>query len=112
MEEKVYASSRGEIRYWCSIKRNSPICLVLLHGLTADHRLFYQQVKAFSKRYFLLLWDAPGHGLSRPYTDFSYDHCADDLFQILQQEGIQKVVLVGQSMGGFISQSFISKFPH
>lgn len=39
----------------------------------------------------------PLHGESRPYKDFSFANLADDMKNILYQEGIDEVVLVGQS---------------
>ncbi len=38
--------------------------LVLVHGLSGDHRVFSEQVRAFRDRYRILLVDLPGHGLS------------------------------------------------
>ena len=46
--------------------------LVFLPGLTADHRLFEKQVEYFEGKYNVLVWDAPGHAASWPFTfDFS-----------------------------------------
>ncbi len=39
--------------------------LVLVHGVSQDHRIFDKQVEAFADRYRLLLIDLPGHGVSR-----------------------------------------------
>ena len=38
--------------------------LVMVHGMSQDHRVFSAQVQAFRDRYRLLLIDLPGHGLS------------------------------------------------
>ncbi len=59
----------------------------------------------------MLVWDAPAHGKSRPYLDFSYAHLAEDLKTILDAEGIEQVILVGQSAWGFVAQSFIARYP-
>lgn len=111
MNEKRYVSPRGEVSYWISRQENGKLPLVLLHGLTADHTLFDKQVEAFQGERTLLIWDAPGHGKSRPYTGFSYPHMAEDLRGILQAEGIDRAVLAGQSMGGFVAQSFLARYP-
>lgn len=111
MTEKTYRSPRGPVHYWLH-KRDTPVTLVFLHGLTANHHLFDRQVSFFSKRYSVLVWDAPGHGTSRPYQDFSYPNLAEDLKHICDIESIRKAVLVGQSMGGFAAQSVLSQYPH
>ena len=38
--------------------------LVMVHGMSQDHRVFSAQVEAFKDRYRILLIDLPGHGLS------------------------------------------------
>lgn len=38
--------------------------LVMVHGMTQDHRIFSAQVDAFRSDYRILLVDLPGHGLS------------------------------------------------
>ena len=51
------------------------------------------------------------HGLSRPYQGFSYHNTAEILRDILRQEKIEKIFLVGMSMGGYPSQHFASIYP-
>ena len=38
--------------------------LVMVHGMSGDHRVFSAQVEAFKARYRILLVDLPGHGLA------------------------------------------------
>lgn len=86
--------------------------LVFLPGLTADHRLFDKQMEHFSGRVNCLVWDPPAHGESRPYPlDFTMDDLAGMVHGILNAEGIERPVLVGQSMGGYVSQAFIDLYP-
>ncbi|WP_242852556.1 alpha/beta fold hydrolase [Acetobacterium bakii] len=110
--EKTIASPQGIVHYW--IDRHSDPrskCLVFTHGLTADHRIFGRQVPYFKEDYTVITWDVPLHGLSRPYTDFSFNNAARDLNEILIQEGIHEVVLIGQSLGGYVCQQFAVDFP-
>lgn len=109
MLEKNILSERGKT-YYLTEKRNSPFALVFLPGLTADHHLFDRQTEVFSEQYSIIVWDAPAHGKSRPYKDFSYYNAAEELKSILDTEGIKRVVLIGQSAGGFVAQSFYKKY--
>lgn len=110
MEEKTYQTRLGTIHYWLSPGEGKP--LVFLPGLTADHRLFEKQFAAFEGRYPLLVWDAPGHGASRPFRlEFSLDSKAVWLRAILRQEKMEDPVLIGQSMGGYVAQCFLERFP-
>ena len=86
--------------------------LVFLPGLTADHRLFDKQMEHFSGRANCMAGDPPAHGESRPYPlDFTMDDLAGMVHGILDTEGIARPVLVGQSMGGYVSQAFIDLYP-
>ena len=109
MIEKSVCSQRGRTYYWTQ-KQDSPVTLVFLPGLTANHHLFDRQIEVFSQQYSVLVWDAPAHGKSRPYKDFSYSNAAEELKSILDTEGIRRAVLVGQSAGGFVAQSFYKKY--
>lgn len=112
MNERVFPTSKGNIHYWVNEHKPSAITLVFLPGLTVDHRLFDKQVEFFEQRCNVLVWDAPGHGASRPFElSFSLADKARWLHDILELEGIELPILVGQSMGGYLSQMFIQQFP-
>ena len=86
--------------------------LVFLPGLTADHRLFNRQLSYFTETMNCFVWDAPAHGKSRPFSlTFSMDDLATILHDILCAEYIENPILIGQSIGGYISQAFLSLFP-
>ena len=112
MTEKMFETASGTIRYWVNDLDPARRTLVLLPGLTADHHLFDKQIEAFEKEYNLLTWDAPGHAASRPFRlDFSLMDKAVWLHAILKNENIAHPVLIGQSMGGYVSQCFMEKYP-
>lgn len=108
--ERHIKSERGCTYYWISKKENA-ITLVMLPGLTADHRLYEKQVEEFISDYSIITWDCPGHGKSRPYAEFSYANVADELKAILDTEDIRKAIFIGQSLGGMIAQDFIDRYP-
>lgn len=112
MIENKIVSGRGCVFYWCSGNwDNTKDILFFLHGLTADHTMFEQQMKYFTDSFNLLAWDAPAHGKSRPYNDFSYANAIEEMRQILDENGVKEVILIGQSLGGYFAQSFIRKYP-
>ena len=112
MRERMFETPLGRIHYWANEILTDRRTLVFLPGLTADHRLFDRQAEAFEKEYNVLTWDAPGHGASRPFSlTFSLMDQASWLHGILEQEGVRRPVLIGQSMGGYVSQCFLEQFP-
>ena len=86
--------------------------LVFLPGLTADHRLFEQQIEYFKDKYNVFVWDAPGHASSWPF-EFNFDLMDKTrwLHEILENEQITKPILIGQSMGGYVGQTYLELFP-
>ena len=113
MDCRFYETGSGAICYWIdrSLDEAAP-WLVFLPGLTADHTLFDAQTAHFSGAANLLVWDAPAHGRSRPFPlDFTLDDYARWLHEILQAEGARRPVLVGQSLGGYVSQAFMDLYP-
>lgn len=112
MLHRSVRSVRGEVHYWVNINDNLEAkCLVMTHGLTANHTMFDWQVAYFNDNYKVITWDVPLHGISRPYDAFSYEHTASDLKMILDQEGIDQVILIGMSMGGYPNQMFADLYP-
>ncbi len=112
MTERIFETSLGMIHYWMNEIRSDRKTLVFLPGLTADHHLFDRQFEIFEEEFNILTWDAPGHAASRPFRlDFSLMDKADWLHGILLKEEITRPILIGQSMGGYVSQCFMEKFP-
>lgn len=112
MIQKSYDTSLGILQYWVSRCGDGRPWLVFLPGLTADHTLFDGQMAGLGEKYNCLVWDAPAHGASRPFKlEFSMEDMAGYLHGILTAEGIEKPVLVGQSMGGYLSQVYMVRYP-
>ena len=100
MTENSYKTRCGCIRYFVNILDKQKPTLVFLPGLAADHRLFEKQTEYFEKKQNVLVWDAPSHALSRPFTNnYSLSDMAEWLDKILAKEEIYNPIIIGQSMG-------------
>ncbi|MCR4566737.1 MAG: alpha/beta hydrolase [Pseudobutyrivibrio sp.] len=113
MTEKVYETHLGKIHYWINKDAENQKCqLVFLPGLTADHRLFEKQIAFFEDRFPVFVWDAPGHASSWPFDlSFSLMDKAKWLNAILEENGFDRPVIIGQSMGGYVGQMYAQLFP-
>jgi len=91
---------------------DSAPAVVLLHPVCASREIWRLQVPVWSASFRLILVDLPGHGLSRPLgnapqlADF-----AATLRATLDAAGIDKVALVGVSLGSMVAQSFALAYP-
>ncbi len=80
-------------------------CLLLLHGLGADHDMWAPQIESYPTRgYRLLVPDLRGHGESVEADPGTIADWVDDLKAILDVEGVHEYGLLGVSMGGIIAQ--------
>ena len=112
MIEKIHSTRCGEIHYYITKIDREEKTLIFLPGLTADHRLFDKQIEYFEGKYSVLVWDAPGHASSWPFSfDFSLADKATWLNEIMDKEGIKEPVIIGQSMGGYLGQAYMEQFP-
>jgi len=109
MIEKKLSCTGGDVYYYMA--GDAKECIVFTHGMTMDHEMFIKQLEFFKDHYKVIIWDVPLHGKSRPYKDFSLSKVAMDLNSILDEEGIESVHLVGQSMGGYVIQEYYDQFP-
>ena len=105
--ESGYADVEGASLYYELIGKGPT--LVLLHGFSFDTSLWDDQIDPFSKEYRVLRYDLRGFGRSQS-SDVIYTH-ADDLKALLDFLKIEKVYLVGLSLGGGAAINFALMYP-
>lgn len=111
LQEHVLERKGCPIHYWMGGQVGRPV-LVCLHGATMDHRMFNAQAPAVQDEYAQLVWDARGHGQSRPMGEMTtISDYVNDLVAVLDDAGLERVVLVGQSLGGLTAQHFYRRYP-
>ena len=112
MREQIHHTPLGDIHYWIRRTDADAPWLVFLPGLSADHMLFEKQLAYFCGKYNCFVWDAPAHALSRPFKlNFTMRDLAAHLHAIFEKEGVSRLILVGQSLGGYISQAYMDAYP-
>jgi pimeloyl-ACP methyl ester carboxylesterase len=83
--------------------------VLLSHGYSATTGMWKGQVEAFKDKYRVITWDMRGHGQSdSPDDPKAYSEAAtcEDMAAILKHLGIQKAVIGGLSLGGYMSLAF------
>lgn len=90
----------------------SGIPLTLLHGYPLDHSIWMEIVPLLESETRLILPDLRGFGRSpAPSGEYSMRAMADDLVGLLDYLDIEKTVIAGHSMGGYIALSMLRHFP-
>jgi pimeloyl-ACP methyl ester carboxylesterase len=99
------------IRIWyASFGKGEP--LLFVHGGLANSDYWGLQVRAFAKRYRVIVMDSRGHGRSsRDAQPFGYDLMASDVIGLLDALKIRKVALVGWSDGAIVGLDIAMHHP-
>jgi pimeloyl-ACP methyl ester carboxylesterase len=86
--------------------------VLFIHGLLGSHRNWAHLVDTLDTRHRVLAPDLIGHGASaKPMGDYSLGAHAATLRDLLNHLGIDRVTLVGHSLGGGIAMQFCYLFP-
>src|SRR5947199_8771589 len=105
---QIVRSDDAEITYDIA-GSGSPI--LLLHPTPADHEFWLPVSRLLSSRYRLVMPDLRGHGESSlgngPATMQKH---ADDIARVMTAAGIDRVPLVGVSIGGYAMFEFWRRF--
>ena len=84
--------------------------VVFINSLGSDLRIWDEVITRLERP--SLRYDKRGHGLSdAPTGPYSITDFANDLLGLLEQLKLERVVLVGVSVGGQIALEFASRFP-
>ncbi len=84
--------------------------VVFIHGATGNLNGWEPQVAAFAEHFRVVRYDLRGYGQSDVPTEAPYSH-ADDLKALLDHQSIDRVAVVGLSLGGRIAIDFATAYP-
>jgi pimeloyl-ACP methyl ester carboxylesterase len=87
--------------------------VVLLHGFGEDGTVWDEQVSFLKGSFQLIVPDLPGSGESEilKKENIQISDYAEVIKEILSAENITTAVMIGHSMGGYISLAFAKKYP-
>lgn len=88
------------------------IPIIFLHGFPFDKSMWQEQLDFLESSHRLISCDIRGFGKSTDEeTPLSIDLFADDLIHFMDRLSIDKAILCGLSMGGFIALNALKRFP-
>lgn len=83
--------------------------IVFIHGFCEDQTMWDSFTKTLTD-YQVITIDLPGFGQSALQEDISIDAMAECIKSVLADLAIQKCLLIGHSMGGYVSLAFAKKY--
>jgi pimeloyl-ACP methyl ester carboxylesterase len=84
--------------------------IVLLHGFCESNTCFSEQVFFLSKNYRIITPDLPGFGKSDVIQGASISQWADEIKKVLDKEQVSQCLMMGHSMGGYVTLAFAKKY--
>lgn len=94
------------------ISGNGKKPLVLLHGFMENLAIWNDMEPHLAKEFTLIKIDLPGHGKSENYNAVnSMDSMAEKVKEVIEKINLNKINILGHSMGGYVSLAFAEKFP-
>ena len=108
MNLKKYKDSHGN--YYEFNELDKSLTTIFIHGVGLDNTMWYPQ-----KEYFLnksvLFYDLINHGQSiGGFKDLSFEIYSNQLLNIINELQLEKINIVGFSIGALIAQHFTEKF--
>ena|SRR5699024_170945 len=98
INEKYNVITRGD---------KTDTAILLLHGIGADHLMWHLQMNFFAnKGYFVIIPDLLGHGNTEYVSNITLEDWNQQILNIINFYSVNKVIIVGVSMGGVIAQNF------
>ncbi|MFC1667624.1 alpha/beta fold hydrolase [Candidatus Omnitrophota bacterium] len=88
--------------------------VVFTHGYAGTTKSWDGQVATFSRKYRFITYDIRGHGNTDTpdnLSKYTLDIVIEDIYQLLRHLGIQKAVIGGLSLGGYLTLHFYNQHP-
>ena len=86
--------------------------IIFIHGFPLNKSMWNKQLEAFKANYHVIAYDIRGHGNSDTGDEeFSIELFVRDLLNLMDTLKIEKTLLCGLSMGGYIALNAIENYP-
>lgn len=90
---------------------NNPV-VIFIHAFPLNKSMWSSQIEALRSKYRVIAYDVRGFGNSEAgVEELTIDLFASDLKHFLDELGLEKVILCGLSMGGYIALRAVERFP-
>jgi 3-oxoadipate enol-lactonase len=94
-------------------EEGSGVPLVLIHGFCGSSRYWQEVIPALAQHFRVIAPDLRGHGdSSAPIESYTMDVLADDLARLLEHLELPRVIMLGHSLGGYVTLAFANRYPN
>ena len=113
MTEPIMTKAKGDgVKIQLALWEGRGKQILCIHGITANCRFWDCLASALSPHHKVIAIDLRGRGLSdKPPTGYSIEHHCKDILALMSDQGLERPVLMGHSLGAFISLVFAAQSP-
>ena len=113
MTKPIMTKAKGDgVKIQLAIWEGDGKQILCVHGITANCRFWDCLASVLAPRHRVIAIDLRGRGLSdKPQTGYSIKHHCKDILALMNDQGLQRAVLMGHSLGAFISLVFAARYP-
>jgi pimeloyl-ACP methyl ester carboxylesterase len=113
MTEPIMTKAKGDgVKIQLATWEGNGKQILCIHGITANCRFWDCLASAVSPHHRVMAMDLRGRGLSdKPPTGYSIENHCKDVLALIDDLGLKRPVLMGHSLGAFISLVFSAKYP-
>ncbi len=110
--ENLKISVEGQI---VNYDDNGPVYappVIFIHGTPFNKSIWDLQVEALKNNFRVISYDLRGHGGTRgEHEDLAIDTFTQDLIHFMDALEIEKAIICGLSLGGYVALDAVNKFP-
>ena len=111
-EPKMIKAKGDGIKIQLAVWEGNGKQILCIHGITANCRFWDCLASALAPHHRVIAMDLRGRGLSdKPPTGYSIEHHCKDISALMNDQGLERPVLMGHSLGAFISLVFAAQYP-
>lgn len=108
----MYSTIHGR-KIWYTDMGKGQQTVVLVHGYLESSEVWDGFADRLSSEFRVIAVDLPGHGHSEVYSEtHSMEMMADIIRELLETLNITKTVMIGHSLGGYVTLAFLDLYPH
>ena len=113
MTEPIMKKAKGDgVEINLAVWEGTEKHVLCLHGITANCHCWDVIAPVLSPKHQVLAMDLRGRGLSeKPGTGYSLEHHIRDMICAMDGMGLQQAVIMGHSLGAFITLAFGAEHP-
>jgi pimeloyl-ACP methyl ester carboxylesterase len=113
MTELIMQRAKGDgVEIQLAIREGSGKQILCVHGLTANCRCWDVIGEALAPAHRVVAMDLRGRGLSdKPPTGYSMERHVQDIFNLIEDLGVDQLVVMGHSLGAYIAMAFAARYP-